>query len=127
MSASVKTAILVPGGWHGPSSYSLLIPLLEERGLQVIALTLPSVGVKPGHSRALSDDLAVLRKAVEEATGDIVVVCHSYGGKVTSGALEGLSHRVKALVYVCAEMADVGKGLPEYLENPWPWLDIQVS
>ncbi|KAL8993431.1 MAG: hypothetical protein Q9169_006348 [Polycauliona sp. 2 TL-2023] len=86
------TIILVHGGWQGPETFSLLIPLLEKAGYSSIAVALPS-----SHSVIavpdFSADVAIIRSILTStlATGkDVVLVMHSYGAVPGCEALKGL-------------------------------------
>ncbi|KAI4147054.1 MAG: hypothetical protein L6R39_003254, partial [Caloplaca ligustica] len=72
---SRPTIILVHGGWQGPETFSLLIPLLENAGYSVFAVALPSSHAVP----AIPDfgpDVAAVRSAVTSTldTGKDVVL-----------------------------------------------------
>lgn len=105
---SKPTIVLVHGAYHRASSYDPIVPLLKERGYSVAAVELPSSGSKPGKAAHLADDRAAVRALIESVAGDVVVVTHSYGGFVVTHGLDGLDHKVKALVYLCAYMPEVG-------------------
>ncbi|KAI4112994.1 MAG: hypothetical protein LQ345_005948, partial [Seirophora villosa] len=84
--------ILVPGGWQGPETFSLLIPLLETAGYSVFAVALPSIGSVPA-TPSFAPDVATVRSAVRStlATGkDVLLVMHSWGAVVGCEALKGL-------------------------------------
>ncbi|KAI4090130.1 MAG: hypothetical protein LQ344_004914 [Seirophora lacunosa] len=84
--------ILVPGGWQGPETFSLLIPFLEAAGYSVFAVALPSIGSVPA-TPSFAPDVAAVRGAVRStlATGkDVLLVMHSWGAVVGCEALKGL-------------------------------------
>ncbi|KAL8743198.1 MAG: hypothetical protein Q9184_008143 [Pyrenodesmia sp. 2 TL-2023] len=86
------TIILVHGGWQGPETFSLLIPLLELASYSIFAVTLPSSGTVPAVAD-FSLDVAAVRNAVSStiATGkDVLLVLHSYGAVVGCEALKGI-------------------------------------
>ncbi|NJP95591.1 alpha/beta hydrolase [Nonomuraea sp. FMUSA5-5] len=96
--------VLVPGGWHGGWYYSPLVDRLRAAGHQAHAVTLTGVGER-AHLAASSvnldthieDVLAVL--AAERIT-DAVLVGHSYGGMVITGAADRAAPgSVRRLVY----------------------------
>jgi pimeloyl-ACP methyl ester carboxylesterase len=95
-----KTSIvLVHGAWTDGSSWDKVVPLLEAKGFDVIAVHLPLT--------TTSDDIATTERAIERATGDVVLVGHAYGGFVITAA--GNAPKVKALVYVDAYALDDGE------------------
>lgn len=102
----MSTFILVPGACHGGWCFDAVADPLRRLGHRVHAVTL--TGLEPeGHPPAstvnlethVEDLLGVLaRESVEEA----VLVGHSYGGMVITGAADRAPDRVDALVYLDA-------------------------
>jgi pimeloyl-ACP methyl ester carboxylesterase len=86
------TAVLVHGAWADGSSWAKVTPLLQKRGLKVVSVQLQRA--------SLSDDAAIVRRAIEAQTGKVILVGHSYGGAVITEA--GTSDKVVDLVYVDA-------------------------
>lgn len=98
------TIVLVHGAFADASSWSGTIRRLQHAGYPVLAPANPL--------RGLADDTAYLRSALAAVDGPVVLVGHSYGGAVISGAAVGDS-RVKALVYVAAFAPDKGESATE--------------
>ncbi|MDE1994527.1 MAG: alpha/beta hydrolase [Rhizobiaceae bacterium] len=96
---SVKNIILVHGAWADGSSWSKLIPLLNAKGFNVVAVQLPLT--------SLADDAATVRRAIALEQGPIILVGHSYGGAVITEA--GNDPKVSGLVYVAAFAPDAGQ------------------
>jgi pimeloyl-ACP methyl ester carboxylesterase len=94
--------LLVHGAWADGSCWSKVIPLLQATGASVIAAQIPLT--------SLEDDIAVTRRLLSMQTGPTVLVGHSYGGAVITGAATGIS-QVKALVYITAFGLDQGESL----------------
>lgn len=69
MSTNTTNIVLVHGGWADGSSWSKEIPILKNAGHQVIAVQLPL------HS--LADDVATVKRAVEQLGGTTILVGHS--------------------------------------------------
>jgi pimeloyl-ACP methyl ester carboxylesterase len=88
----VTNVVLVHGAWADGSSWSKVIPLLEARGLQVVAVQLPHT--------SLADNVATVRRAIALVDGPLLLVAHSYGGVVITEA--GNDPKVAGLVYVAA-------------------------
>lgn len=86
------SVVLVHGAWADGSSWSEVIPTLQAQGLRVVAVQLPL--------SSLADDVATVRRAIEDQPGEVVLAAHSYGGVVISEA--GNHDKVRALVYVAA-------------------------
>src|ERR1700687_5571300 len=88
----VRNIVLVHGAWADGSSWSKVIPLLEAKGLQVVAVQLPLT--------SLADDVATVQRAIALVDGPLLLVAHSYGGVVITEA--GNDPKVAGLVYVAA-------------------------
>ena len=86
------TVVLVHGAFADGSSWEKVIPLLQAKGLKVVAVQNPLT--------SLADDVAATQRVVDAQTGRVVLVGHSWGGTVITQA--GTSDKVKALVYVAA-------------------------
>jgi pimeloyl-ACP methyl ester carboxylesterase len=97
-----KNVVLVHGAWADGSSWSKVIPLLVAKGFNVTAVQLPLTSLK--------DDIAVTRRTLGLQDGPTVLVGHSYGGAVISGAANN-SPNVKALVYVAGFGLDEGESI----------------
>ncbi|WP_394824707.1 alpha/beta fold hydrolase [Pendulispora albinea] len=104
-----KTVVLVHGAFADGSSWSSVIPLLQAKGLKVVAVQNPLT--------SLSDDVQFAKRAIDAQSGPVILVGHSWGGTVISEA--GTNDKVKALVYVAAfapssgqSTSDTGKGFP---------------
>jgi pimeloyl-ACP methyl ester carboxylesterase len=107
--APKTTAVLVHGAFADGSSWEKVIPLLQAKGLDVVAVQNPLT--------SLADDVAATRRVLDMQTGPVVLVGHSWGGVVISEI--GLHERVKSLVYVAAfapsegqSVAELGKDYP---------------
>jgi pimeloyl-ACP methyl ester carboxylesterase len=94
------TIVMVHGAWHGPWCWNLVTELLDEEGIPHVEVDLPFTG----HD----DDVAATRDALDAISGRKVLVGHSYGGLVISGAGDGRSD-LAHLVYVCAFMPAKGE------------------
>lgn len=94
------TIVLVHGAFADSSSWNGVTARLVRDGYPVIAAANPLRGVK-SDAEHVSSILASIDKPV-------VLVGHSYGGAVISGAAHGHKH-VKALVYVAAFAPDRGE------------------
>lgn len=98
---SKPTIILVHGAFADGSSWNKVIPILQKKGYQTIAVQNPLT--------SLNDDVAFVNRALAEAKGNVVLVGHSWGGVVITQA--GNDEKVKALVYVAAYAPDEGQSL----------------
>jgi pimeloyl-ACP methyl ester carboxylesterase len=94
------TIVLVHGAFADASGWQDLIPILQRDGFNVIGVQNPLI--------SLANDVATTRRAIEAQQGPVVVVGHSYGGAVITGAAAG-NPNVRALVYIAAYAPDVGE------------------
>jgi pimeloyl-ACP methyl ester carboxylesterase len=101
MSKSVNI-MLVHGAWADGSCWSKVILLLQARGYNVTAAQIPL--------QSLTDDIEVTRRLLSAHTSPTVLVGHSYGGAVITGAATA-TPQVKALVYITAFGLDEGESL----------------
>jgi pimeloyl-ACP methyl ester carboxylesterase len=119
---SLPAVLLVHGAWHGPWSWEQLLP--ELAGIDVRTVALPSSGPEPAALGDLYGDAEVVRDAVREIRGPVVVCGHSYGGMVVTQALTE-EPNVAALVYLCAFQLDVGDSLAGVRAEPPPWWSVR--
>lgn len=94
------TIVLVHGSWAGPSGWDQVVAGLEKDGYDTVTPTLDLA--------TLSGDVATVRGALNAISGDKILVGHSYGGMVISGAASGRSD-VRALVYAAAFVPEQGE------------------
>jgi pimeloyl-ACP methyl ester carboxylesterase len=112
-SRGVTNVVLVHGAWADGSSWSKVIPLLEGKGLHVVAVQLPLT--------SLADDVTTVQRAIALVDGPILLVAHSYGGVVITEA--GNDPKVAGLVYVAAFAPQEGQSAFELASaNPTPVL-----
>ncbi|MGW4161535.1 alpha/beta fold hydrolase [Streptomyces sp. NPDC004788] len=102
--APKPTIVLVHGAFADASSWRGTITRLLHAGYPVLAPANPL--------RGLVEDTAYLRSVLAAVDGPVVLVGHSYGGAVITGAAVGDS-RVKALVYIAAFAPDKGESAAE--------------
>lgn len=94
----VKNVVLVHGAWGDGSHWRNVIPLLADAGLNVTAAQNPLT--------SLDDDIHKTRTLLDQQDGPTVLVGHSYGGAVITGA--GNHPHVVGLVYIAAFAPDEG-------------------
>jgi pimeloyl-ACP methyl ester carboxylesterase len=94
--------LLVHGAWADGSCWSKVILLLQAKGYSVTAAQIPLT--------SLGDDIAVTRRLLSTCAEPTVLVGHSYGGAVITGAATE-TPQVKALVYITAFGLDEGESL----------------
>src|SRR5260370_27831685 len=84
------------GLWADGSCFSKVIPALQAEGHQVIA-------AQYGLNRT-ADGVATVRSTLARVSSPAILVGHSYGGSVITGA--GTDDRVAGLVYIAALAPD---------------------
>lgn len=99
--------LLVHGLWHGPWCW-------DEVVLHLSALRVPSLAVDLPLT-TLDEDVAVVRAALDQLNGPVVLVGHSYGGAVITGA--GVHPKVRGLVYVAGYQLDEGESVSRVLPD----------
>ena len=99
ISKGVKNIVLVHGAFADGSSWAKVIPLLQAKGYNVIAVQNPLT--------SLADDVATARRAIAQMSGPVLLVAHSYGGMVISEA--GNDQKVAGLLYVAALVPEDGQ------------------
>jgi pimeloyl-ACP methyl ester carboxylesterase len=105
--ATTTNIVLVHGAWADGSSWSKVIPILQNAGHRVIAVQLAE------HS--LADDVATVKRAIELVGGPTILVGHSYGGFVITNA--GYNNQnVTGLVYIAAFAPDEGESLLTFID-----------
>lgn len=105
MAPAKPTIVLVHGACHGSWCWKFQIPALEALGYGVETVDLPCTSGVIGTTQF--DDAARVRSAVESllSTGkQVVVVAHSYGGPIASGAIKGLqdNRNLLGMIALCA-------------------------
>ncbi|MES2072075.1 MAG: alpha/beta hydrolase [Pseudomonadota bacterium] len=99
--ADDTTVVLVHGAFADGSSWDQVIPLLQAKGLKVVAVQNPL--------SSLADDVVAAQRVIDAQSGKVVLVGHSWGGAVITQA--GVSDKIKALVYVAAFAPSEGESL----------------
>lgn len=93
------TIVLVHGAWASASSWSDVARELRDDGYRTVS---PELGMN-----TLAADVATVRSVLDSIEGPAILVAHSYGGMVASGAAAGRTD-VQALVYSAAFVPDIG-------------------
>ena len=95
------TIILVHGAWGDGSHWRHIIPALHKEGYNVRSVQNPLT--------SLADDISRTRDLIDAQEGKVLLVGHSYGGAVITGA--GNHDKVVGLVYIAAFAPDEGDSL----------------
>jgi pimeloyl-ACP methyl ester carboxylesterase len=102
MSDATPTVVLVHGAFADASSWSGVIPLLQAKGLTVIAPANPL--------RGITHDSEYTASVFAQIEGPVLAVGHSYGGAVITNAATDAKN-VVGLVFVAAFAPDEGETL----------------
>lgn len=116
---SMATYVLVHGAWHGGWCWRAVARSLRADGHEVHAPSLTGLGDRR-HLAAPDIDLdthvmdVVHLLEMEDLTG-VVLVGHSYGGMVVTGAADRAHPRIRSLVYLDAFVPEDGRTLLDYV------------
>jgi pimeloyl-ACP methyl ester carboxylesterase len=105
-----KSIVLVHGGFVDGSGWQGVYKILKDDGYNVVVVQNPTI--------SLADDVAVTKRAIDSAGGEVILVGHSYGGAVISQA--GNDPKVSALVYITAFALDKGESVASLIAHPAP-------
>jgi pimeloyl-ACP methyl ester carboxylesterase len=101
VSKGIKNVVLVHGAFADGSSWEKIIPALQAKGFNVIAVQNPLT--------SLEDDVAATKRAIARMDGPVLLVGHSYGGMVITEA--GNDPKVAGLLYVCSLVPNDGQSV----------------
>ncbi len=100
------TFVLVPGAWLGAWAWRRVVPLLEQDGHEVHAVTLTGMGERVhlasrevGIETAIQDVLNII---MYEDLEDVVLVGHSFAGKVVAAVADRVPGKVNLVLYLDA-------------------------
>ena len=115
---SKPAIVLVHGFWGGAAHWAKVIPLLREQGFD-------NIHAVENPLTSLADDAERTRKMVKQIDGPVVLVGHSYGGKVITEM--GDLPNVGALVFIAAFAPDAGEsaGAISQANPPEAYANIQ--
>src|SRR6266571_4980284 len=108
--STVKTIVLVHGGFVDGSGWEEVYRILKKDGYNVSIVQNPTI--------SLADDVAVTKRVLATHRGPVILVGHSYGGAVITEA--GNDPKVAGLVYIAAFALDDGESVSSLIQNPPP-------
>jgi pimeloyl-ACP methyl ester carboxylesterase len=115
----MATFVVCHGAWSAGWAWKKVRPLLRAAGHEVYTPTYTGLGERAHHaSRAINlethiaDVLAVLEC---EDLRDVVLLGHSYGGMVATGAADRAADRISKLIYLDAFVPGHGQSLFDML------------
>jgi len=128
MGARKPTIVLVPGGWHYPQCYDLLVDCLHKHDYETKAVKLKSViAAEERRVESRQEDVDAVREVIQpliEQGKEIILLGHSYAGIVISEAASGLGKingetgGIVHLIYCCAFLVDEGESIIAMRQNP---------
>jgi pimeloyl-ACP methyl ester carboxylesterase len=96
--------VLVPGAWLGAWAWKRVVPLLEKRGHTACPVTLTGMGDRihlaskdVGMETGIRDVLNVIRY---NDLDDVVLVGHSFAGKVAAAVADRIPERIGMVLYL---------------------------
>src|SRR5713101_2147973 len=108
-----KTFVLVHGAWHGGWCWRRVSDRLRKAGHQVFTPTLTGLGERSHLARpdiGIDTHIEDVAKVFElEDLNDVILVGHSYGGMIITGAAEKVVDRLRHLVYLDAMVPQDGQ------------------
>lgn len=100
------TYVFVPGGFSSGADFAVIAEQLRRKGRRVFALTLTGLGERvhllspqTGLETHIRD---VTNTLLFNGLDDVILVGHSYGGMVITGAADRMPERISTLVYLDA-------------------------
>jgi len=108
--STVKTIVLVHGGFVDGSGWAEVYKILKKDGYNVSIVQNPTI--------SLADDVAVTKRVLATHSGPVILVGHSYGGAVITEA--GNDPKVAGLVYITAFALDKGESVSALIKDPPP-------
>jgi pimeloyl-ACP methyl ester carboxylesterase len=103
----IHDIVLVHGAFADGSSWSSVIPLLQQKGYRVTAVQNPLT--------SLGDDVAATRRVLRRQQGPVLLVGHSWAGAVVTEA--GNADNVRGIVYLSALVPDSGESVSDLLNQ----------
>ena len=104
---AAKDIVIVHGALVDASGWRAVYDILSKDGFHVTIVQEPLTG--------LAEDIEAAKRAIDQQTGPVVLVGHSYGGSVITDA--GADPKVSALVYVAALQPDAGEASGQLLSR----------
>lgn len=110
MPGKINNVVLVHGGFVDGSGWQGVYNILRRDGFNVSIVQNPTL--------SLQGDVAAVKLVLEQQSGPVVLVGHSYGGAVITEA--GTDPKVERLVYITAFAPDKGESVSTLIANPPP-------
>src|SRR6266516_7205699 len=105
-----KNVVLVHGGFVDGSGWQGVYDVLRKDGYDVSVVQNPTL--------SLEGDVAATKRIIDAQGEPVILVGHSYGGAVITGA--GTDPNVAALVYIAGFAPDEGESVNTLIADPPP-------
>ena len=114
----MATFVIVHGAWTGSWSWVRVTDRLRARAHRVHAPTLSGLAER-SHLNQMPISLSthiddIVNEVLWNDLDNIVLVAHSYGGIVATGAVERLGKLVRSIVYLDAFVPEDGQGFTDF-------------
>ena len=106
--ATNMNIVLDHGTYVDGSSWSKVIPILQNAGHKVIAVQLPL------HS--LADDIITVKRAIDLVGAPVILVGHSYCSSMITNATYNNSNVKESLVYIAPFAPGEGQSLGNFVD-----------
>ena len=102
--------VLVHGAWADGSGWEGVYRLLRKDGFSVSVVQNPTI--------SLADDVQATKRVLAAQNGPVILVGHSYGGKVITEA--GTDPKVVGLVYIAGWIPNKGESVSSLIQDLIP-------
>jgi pimeloyl-ACP methyl ester carboxylesterase len=127
----MATFVLVHGAWHGGWCWQKVIPFLKASGHEVYAPSLTGLAERAselspevGLDTHIQDIVGLL---VEKNLHGVILVGHSYGAMVITGAVDAVPERIAHLVYLDTFVPHDGESMTGISPIVKHWLRKQAQ
>lgn len=112
----MKTFILVHGSWHSAWNWHKVVPILESKGHNALAIDLLGMGrdKTPIENVTMQSAVESICKLIDSIEGKVILIGHSKNGIIISQAAEYRSAKIEKLIYLAAYLIPNGKTQAEY-------------
>ncbi|MEM9393220.1 MAG: alpha/beta fold hydrolase [Pseudomonadota bacterium] len=113
LASHADTYVLVHGAFQDASGWAQVADALRSEGHTVTAIDLPGRDAEGAAAQAitLQDHIDATVAAVGAADEPVILVGHSFGGMIISGAAEAAPDRIERLVYLAAYVPQSGESM----------------
>jgi pimeloyl-ACP methyl ester carboxylesterase len=115
----MATFLVAHGAWSAGWAWKKMHPLLQARGHELITPTYTGIGERShlaGREINLSTHIEDMLQVIRfEDLADVILIGHSYGGMVATGAADRMPDRIAKLIYIDAFVPRDGTCSFDYL------------